>query len=323
MGVRVSVIVPVYNAGAFLNETIEKIRNQSLKEIEIILVDDGSTDISPDICDSFAAKDSRIKCVHIENNGVCAARNKGISVASGEYIGFSDADDIPDERLYETLYTLAEENSSQVSMVKYATVFEDGKVIDDKGTGEVKVYKSRNDVLADFLLGRLYSGVYTKLFRRDLCSRISFEVGRQINEDKMFIFDALRLAESWCYKDVSLYTYIRREGSSSNSSFSPKQFDCIYFADKMQSIVEKDFPAITDYAKSNSVYSYMKVLKIMCLTGGVEKYRKEFDEYTRYLRSYSISFCKRYLRKNDFIKWFGLKLNKSLFKFLVKKFSRT
>lgn len=323
MEVKVSVVVPVYNAGEFLNETVEKIRNQTLKEIEIILVDDGSTDNSPELCDSFAQKDSRIKCVHIGNEGVCAARNLGISMASGEYIGFSDADDIPDERLYETLYSLAKENDSQVAMVKYATVFEDGKVIDDRGTGSVRVYQSRNDVLADFLSGKLYSGVYTKLFRRDLCSGISFEVGRKINEDKMFIFDALRLADSWCYKDVSLYTYIRREGSSSNSSFSPKQFDCIYFADKMQSIVERDFPEISDYAKCNCVYSYMKVLKVMCLTGGVKKYKKEFDQYTKYLRAYSITFCKRYLRKNDFIKWLGLKINKGLFRLLVNKFSRT
>lgn len=323
MAIKVSIIVPVYNAGDFLQNTIEKIRIQTLWDIEIILVDDGSTDNSAEICDTLAKEDGRIRVVHTDNQGVCAARNTGIALANGEYIGFSDADDEPDALLYETLYNLAKENDCEISMVKYATVFEDGKVIDSSGTNELKIYKSKSSVLADFLLGRLYSGVYTKIFRRDLCSKISFEVGRKINEDKMFIFDALRTANSWCYKDVSLYTYIRREGSSSNSSFSQKQFDCIYFAEKMQSIVQRDYPDIIDYAKCNSVYSYLKLLKIMCLTGGTSEYADKFDEYTKYLRGYKISFCKKYLRKNDFIKWFGLKINKNIFKLLVKKFSKT
>lgn len=323
MEVKVSVVVPVYNAGEFLKDTVEKLINQTLRQIEIILVDDGSTDGSAAVCDSFAEKDSRVKCIHSGNAGVCAARNKGISAACGDYIGFSDADDFPGETLYETLFNLAEENNSQVSMVKYATVFEDGKVIDDRGSGELKVYTSKEGVLADFLAGKLYSGVYTKLFRRDLCAKISFEEGRQINEDKMFIFDALRSADSWCYRDVSLYTYIRRKGSSSNAEFSPKQFDCVYFADKMQSTVERDFPQITDYARCNSVYSYMKVLKIMCITGGTEKYAKEFDEYTKFLRGFKVSFCRKYLKRNDFIKWLALKFSKRLFGFMVKRFART
>lgn len=321
--IKVSVIIPVFNAEKYLEQTIEKLKNQTLKEIEIILVDDGSMDGSARLCDDLAKSDCRIKCIHTENKGVSSARNTGISAAKGEYIGFCDADDIPDERLYETLYNLAKENNSQISMVKYATVFEDGKVIDFDGTESLKIYNTQNEALADFLSGKLFSGVYTKLFRRDLCSQISFEEGRKVNEDKMFIFNALRLADRCCYKDVSLYTYIRREGSSSNSSFSKKQLDCIYFADKMQSIVENDFPEIIDYAKSNSVYSYLKVLKLMCLTGGELEYKKEFSEYTNYLRGFSVSFCKKYLKRNDFIKWLALNINKKLFRFIVKKYCRT
>lgn len=323
MSVNVSVIVPVYNAGEFLEDTIEKLCNQTLKDIEIILVDDGSTDKSAEICDRLAKTDGRIRVVHTQNRGVCAARNTGIELAVGEYIGFCDADDEPALRLFETLYKLAEDNGCEVAMVKYATVFEDGKVTDDTSSHRLKIYENKNDVLADFLLGKLYSGVYTKIFKRDLCKKISFEVGRRINEDKMFIFDALRTANSWCYKDESLYTYIRREGSSSNSTFSEKQFDCIYFADKMQNIVQSDYSEIIDCAKCNSVYSYLKLLKIMCLTGGTAEYADKFDEYTKYLRGYKISFCRKYLRKNDFIKWLGLKINKGLFAFLVKKFART
>lgn len=323
MRVKVSVVVPVYNAEKYLETTVEKIINQTLKEIEIILVDDGSTDKSPKICDSFVEKDTRIKCIHIENSGVCTARNTGVSHAHGKYIGFCDADDFPNEKLYETLYELAENNNCQVSMVKYKTIFDDGKIINDSSTDEVKVYDNKSQVLSDFLKGKLYSGVYTKLFKKELCKKISFDEGRKINEDKMYIFDALRNADSWCFMDTCLYTYFRRYGSSSNEEFSEKYFDCIYFAEKMQKTVCEQYPEITDSAKGNTICAYLDVLKIMCLRSANKKYNDIFNSYVKYLRRYKISFCKNTLRKNDFIKWLGLKINKRIFIMLVKMFSRT
>ncbi len=323
MAVKVSIIVPVYNACNYLQNTVELLSTQTLKEIEIILVDDGSTDGSSELCDKLAQSDSRIICLHIENNGVSNARNKGIAVAKGEYIGFSDADDSSDKTLYETLYNLAENNKTQISMVKYATVFEDGKVINDEGTKEITIYNDKNKVLSDFFAGKLYSGVYTKLFKSELCKNISFDVTKCINEDKMFIFNALRYADSCCYQDISLYTYIRRAGSLSNDKFSEIQFGLINSADEMEKIVADEYPQIIDFAKANTVYSYMKLLKIMCLTHCEKEYKDKYNDLVKAMREYKISFCKNYLTKNDFIKWFALKINKKFFKALVIKFART
>ena len=323
--IKVSVVVPVYNAGEYLAPTVELLCNQTLKDIEIILVDDGSTDKSGKVCDELAEKDNRIKVIHQKNSGVCVARNAGVKAATGEFVTFSDADDIISENLLEVLYNTAVKNNCEMSVVKYATVFPDGKVINDKGSGEVKVYDSRKDAVRAFFEREIFSGVYTKLLSRELALKISFEEGRKINEDRMYVFDALRTAKSCCFKDECLYRYIRREGSSSNSRFEKKHFDCVYFADKMWKIVNEDneLYALADYAKANLMHTYFDMLKLMCLKNADKEYKEKFDEYTEYLRNQKVDICRKYLTRNDFIKWVALKINKGLFKFIIKKFGRT
>ena len=102
----ISIIVPIYNIAEYASECIQSLINQTYKNIEIILVDDGSTDHSPVICDEFAEQDERIKVIHKRNGGLSDARNAGLDVATGEYIGFVDGDDWVDEDMYETLYHL-------------------------------------------------------------------------------------------------------------------------------------------------------------------------------------------------------------------------
>ena len=100
---KISVIVPVYNTEKFLNNCIESILNQTHKNLEVIIIDDGSTDNSPAICDEYAKKDSRVKVIHKENGGVSSARNAGLDIASGEYIGFIDGDDVIEPDMYHFL----------------------------------------------------------------------------------------------------------------------------------------------------------------------------------------------------------------------------
>lgn len=126
--IKVSVIVPVYNAEQYLEKCIESIRKQKLENIEIILVDDGSTDASGKICDSNAKIDSRIKVLHLQNGGVCNARNKGIEVAAGEYIGFVDSDDYIDENMYSDMYEITEKYNSEVVICDYFQVKGDKKI---------------------------------------------------------------------------------------------------------------------------------------------------------------------------------------------------
>ena len=125
---KVSIVVPIYNVEKYLEQCIDSIINQTLKEIEIILVDDGSPDNCPQICDDYVKKDSRIKVVHKTNGGLSSARNAGIEIATGDYIGFVDSDDYIELDMYEKMYNIAIENNVDFVMSDYYSVSNEGKV---------------------------------------------------------------------------------------------------------------------------------------------------------------------------------------------------
>ena len=124
----ISIIIPIYNAQKYLKECIDSALNQTYKEIEIILIDDGSTDYSGKICDSYAEKDKRVKVIHNENQGVSVSRNIGIKEAKGLYITFMDADDFVSEQYVEILYRLIKNDDSEVSIIGNDEQYE-GKII--------------------------------------------------------------------------------------------------------------------------------------------------------------------------------------------------
>ena len=320
---KVSVVVPIYNAEKFIESTVDMLCKQTFKDIEIILVNDGSTDSSSEICNKLSEQDKRIKVIHLKNSGVCVARNAGVKASKGDYITFCDSDDIISENLIEVLYKLATENECDMSVVKYSTVFPDGKIKNADCTGKITKYENNSDAVKALFENKIYSGVYTKLISRELASKLSFEEGRKINEDRMYVFDALRNANAVCCKDECLYQYIRRDVSSSNGSFQKKHFDCVYFAEKMEKITKKDFPEIISHAKANLMHTYFDMLKMMCIYKAEKDYKENFDEYVKILRSQKFSFAKKYFTKNDFIKWTALKINKGLFRIVINKFGRT
>ena len=133
---KVSVIVPVYNAEEYLKRCVDSLRNQTLEDIEIILVDDSSTDSSLEICKDFSGKDSRIKVIHKENEGAGMARNAALRVATGKYIGFVDSDDFVEPDMFKSLFEKAEENESD--LVMSGVMFVDGNMFSQKGDKELK-----------------------------------------------------------------------------------------------------------------------------------------------------------------------------------------
>ena len=139
----ISIIVPVYNAEKYLNNSIRSVLNQDFLDWELLLIDDGSTDLSPAICDRFAALDQRVRVIHKENQGVSVARNTGLENAGGEYIAFMDADDEMKTDMLSTLYSCAEKyNADMVSCSSGYVV--DGKVEREEfGTNELNVYEQK------------------------------------------------------------------------------------------------------------------------------------------------------------------------------------
>lgn len=317
----ISVVIPVYNTEEYLSTTIEMLIKQTYKNLEIILVDDGSTDNSGKICDEYAQKDSRIKVIHQKNSGVSFARNAGMDIAKGDYIGFCDSDDLPDNDLYETLYNLANKHNCDLAMVKSAIHFTNGSV-QKLETNNLKIYASTEDVLKDFLIGRIHMGIYTKLFSKELCDKVRFDTTKKINEDKFFCFEALMAAKKICYKDICKYNYCRHDNSSSKAEFSEKYFDVIFFADKIESIISKDYPDLRDYAVANKISSYLRFMMLTVMLNGENKFLDKQEPIIKYLKNTDSKFAKKYLSRNNYIKLELFKLGRVPFKFLIKHLSK-
>ena len=314
----ISVVVPIYNTESALERTLNALSVQTVKDIEFILVDDGSTDKSGAICDSFAEKDSRFKVLHQPNRGVCNAINNGLAIATGKYIGFCDSDDVPEPDLYETLYQLIIENDCDVSMVKYAVHNSDGS-IDAPQTGELTIFEDRREALKRLLTLNIDLGIYTKLISADLCKKVRFEEPRKLNEDKYYLLEIFMIANKLCYKDICKYNYYRCEGeSSSRTKFSEKFLDLLYFAEKIEKTINENYPELSDYVIANNVITYLRFTQLSILLDGENLFEEEHKRLRKYLKAVNPEICKKYLTKKLYIKWKLYKLGKLPYKLSVK-----
>ena len=206
----ISIIIPVYNVEQYLNQCIDSIVNQTYKNLEIILVDDGSTDNSSRICDEYALQDKRIKVIHKENGGVSSARNFGLNIAKGEYIGFVDSDDFIERDMYEILIkTLISTNSQIVS----CSINNNKYVIKQNETFNKKEIFRK--------IKKLPCSVWNKLFSRVVLNEILFREDIFIGEDLLFVFQAFTKANQITFIKDNKYHY-RCEYNNLKKSFNEK-----------------------------------------------------------------------------------------------------
>lgn len=293
---KISVIVPVYNIGQYLESSIKSLINQTYRNIEIILVDDGSVDNSPAICDLYAERDNRIKVIHQKNKGVSAARNAGMRVATGDYIGFCDGDDIPDVDMFEFLMNIAVKDNADISICEVRFEFEDGTVR-NIATGKSKIWNNNESFLCDFFKGNVGMSTYTKLFKAKVCRGVEYPENCKTNEDKYFCFLAALNSNTFSSKSVAKYTYYRREGSSSITEFTEKYFDCIYLADKMLETVSKEHPSIYANAVCNRLSTTLRIYKLMYMRNGLKKFSSQGNELVKYVKSFDKATAKNICQK--------------------------
>lgn len=215
--VLISLIVAVYNIEEYIPRCIESILAQTYRNLEIILVDDGSTDRSGRICDDYAARDARIRVIHKQNGGLSDARNAGMDVANGEYIGFVDGDDWIEPDMYYAMYEACEAAGAQIAACRYKQITKQG-VIDASGGNSVSL--SGTAALEIYVTGderyQIYNSVWSKLFERSLVEDMRFPVGKN-SEDIMFTTKAFCRMDRLAYLDKAYYNYVLdREGSIMN-----------------------------------------------------------------------------------------------------------
>lgn len=221
---KLSIIVPVYKVEPYLRRCVDSILAQTFRDFEVILVDDGSPYNCGVVCDEYAAKDERVKVIHKANGGISSARNAGLDIAQGDYIGFVDSDDYIAPDMYETLLELSERTIADISAVGFTEVAETGDVIRRwEGLAADRVYK-RKDFICGFFpdyFWKIMPNVWNKIFRKTLFESIRFPVNR-IYEDACIQLPLYDLCESIAVSERYCYFYTIREGSIMRSSFSEK-----------------------------------------------------------------------------------------------------
>lgn len=220
MEAKISIIIPCYNVAPWLSRCLDSILAQSYGNIEIIAVNDGSTDDTAQVLDAYAARDPRIRTVHKENGGVTSARLRGVEVAAGDWIGFVDGDDEIEPDMYERLLHNAKKHGADISHCGYQMVFPDGRVNFFHNTGTVEAH-NRVQALRELLSGqRVEPGLCNKLFRRSLFRGWEMDLSIKINEDLLMNYYLFSQADTSVFEDWCPYRYIVRSTSASRAKMN-------------------------------------------------------------------------------------------------------
>ncbi len=211
---EISIIVPVYNVEDKLERCINSILSQTFQDFELLLIDDGSTDNSPKICDEFAEKDQRVKAFHINDIGVSATRNLGLDKAKGKYIGFVDSDDYISDDYFYNLYTAAEKESAEITMCGFALIcgskqgvmlhgFDNSAVL----CGEQVKSKLYKNIIENNTIG--YFSLWNKLFLREFIEKNKLRLNEQMSfgEDMCFVLDCIKYCNKMCFINTTGYFY--------------------------------------------------------------------------------------------------------------------
>lgn len=269
---KVSVIIPVHNADKFLNRCVDSVLNQSYKNIEIILVDDGSTDNSGNLCDTYALIDNRIKVIHKINGGVSSARNIGLDNADGEYISFIDADDYISENMIECLYNIAKDGYDLPACSVY----------NDSGKDTYRLTQQYSEI-SDNPMYKIMSGIgewiFNKLYRSDIIGSLRFDTELSFGEDVYWLSQYCLKCKNVKYSNSASYYYYN------NSSSVCRNLDtCEKLINKYNMERKSHLQILKVYQKSNrqaliefvhfmvsiNLQNYIKIVKNKCSNASIE-----------------------------------------------------
>lgn len=229
----ISVIVPVFNCESFIDKCVQSILKQTYDNLEVILIDDGSTDSSSEKCDIWQQKDSRVRVIHRLYGGVSRARNTGLKLASGEYIAFVDADDIIHPQMYEMLHIFATRHDLDLAVCKYKSVtdtdiqFETYDTSNFDADAELFTGQEALNGFYEYYQLRLRIPIWCKLYRKNIAKEVSFAEGR-IYEDEIFLHDIIGLCDKIGIIDTVLHFYYQSPNSITRSGINIRRLDLTY-----------------------------------------------------------------------------------------------
>lgn len=274
---KISVIVPVYNSSKYLRRCIESIAGQTYSNLEIILINDGSTDDSGAICDEYAEKDERIIVVHQQNAGASIARNRGLDICTGEYIGFVDGDDWIAEDMYEFLYKSILNYGADISICGYYIEDEKNGVYGARNNdGEITVYNSRGAIGEVIEDKKIYSNFWDKLYCREMFAELRFRKG-VILEDIATMYKIFMNAQKIVVCNTPKYYYYQRKDSLlhvRNEALNWDQF-CVY--KERVFVLEPDYPEFREILITSLVAFGIAAYNCLLLKGKLssEEYQQK------------------------------------------------
>ncbi len=277
----VSIILPVYGVEAYFETCMDSVCGQTIKELEIILVDDGSPDRCPELCDRFGAEDDRVRVIHQKNAGVSVARNVGLELAQAEWIMFADPDDTLERDAVERLYRVCSDTGCDVVLGGYREHYMDQLTLKAAGTGEVFQYPGgeyREALLRACLASPfrnpqrfpeemrgcpIFASPWGKLFRAEFLrqARLKFLPGLPLHEDMLFNLQVCAQARQICFADVPVYRYRMRKESAIASARSDQHRRIIQAFEALDSFLTEQFPSLTAEIPIISVVDILRLVE--------------------------------------------------------------
>ncbi len=287
MNPKVSIVVPVYNIEQYLPKCLESLTGQTLTEIEIILVNDGSTDNSLAVCQKYASSDPRIRCFSKPNGGLSDARNYGIRQAGAPLIGFVDSDDYIDLDFYRYLYEMLTENNADISVCGVKRFDESG--IQKKSYGySPEAVVDKKQAMYELIEGtKILNSVCNKLFKTELLRGIEFPVGK-LYEDEFFSYKVFDRAERVAMGSGAYYYYRKNSNSITTVKFSDRELDRIEASVEKWEFCKQKYPDLVPYAERYIVYD------CLCCLGKMPKYDHSYDGVIlKNIRSHLSAYLKK------------------------------
>ena len=309
----ISIIVPVYNVEKYLERCVDSIISQTYKDIEIILVDDGSTDNSGKMCDELTKKDNRIRVFHKKNGGLSDARNYGIDKAKGKYIGFVDSDDFVSEDMCEILYNDIISTNADVAMCNLVDCY--GSIPKINNTKVQRCLFTPEDAIKCVMMGeKVKISTAAKLYKSKIFNYIKFEKGKTY-EDAIIMVELLDRCKKISYNSSQVYYYVHRENSITTKKFNDSNYDVLYAYEKNYKIIAEKYPNILNIAHTRLCWARFIILEKMTLSNcALDKdiminLKKNF---------FSVMRCNYLIGKFKKISLLFLLFNKKLYKWFVK-----
>lgn len=318
MNSLVSVVVPIYNMQKYLERCIDYLLNQTYKNLEIILVDDGSTDCSGTICDMYEGSDNRIVVIHKKNGGVSSARNAGMNVATGIYIMFIDPDDYIVNNAISEMVNYIEKYDVDLVESSYAKfeIDNDFTIIQKEKCGRI----SSIEGIGAFLKwnGLITSFCWGKLYKTKIAKQISFNTDLRVGEDAVFVYEYLKRSNDIYIINDALYRYFLRNDSAIGNKYTKKRIDAIKSAEIIRFSCNEFFPSLSEEADVHlglavfyTCSSLVNTVSWKCLG----EYKSDFDYIKIVFRKIKGKTISRNCSFFTMVLWSMCKINPYLYKF--------